>query len=182
MSQAELLAYVIAIFGEEGIDHMLVGSHASSLYGEARSTHDIDLVIDLPKSKIASLVSRFDSNRYYVSATAFHEGRMANIIDTVSGDKVDCFMLSMDPIDRKAFSRRKIRQVLGIEVATASAEDTVLSKLRWSQMIDGSQRQLQDVREILRVQRDKIDFDYLHEAAREMGLTNDLNEMIDAST
>lgn len=161
---------------------MLVGSHASSLYGEARSTHDIDLVIDLPKSKVPLLVARFDPDRYYVSAAAFLEGRMANIIDTLSGDKVDCFLLSQSPIDRRAFARRKIRHVMGIAVTTASAEDTILSKLRWNQMIGGSQRQLQDAREILRIQRSKIDFDYLSETAKEMGLFKELRELIDATS
>ena len=47
MSQAELLGLLISVLGDLGISHMLVGSHASSFYGEARSTHDVDLVIDL---------------------------------------------------------------------------------------------------------------------------------------
>lgn len=181
MSQAELLAFVVAILCEEQIEHMLVGSHASSLYGEARSTHDIDLVIDLPKSKITSLVARFDPQRYYVSSVAFLEGRMANIIDTLTGDKVDCFLLGDNPVDRRAFARRSLRKIMGITVATASAEDTILSKLRWNRLIGGSQRQLQDIREILRIQGDKIDYHYLSTMAAEMNLSSDLKEITDAS-
>lgn len=64
MSQAELLSLIVAALNDLQIAHMLVGSHASSFYGEARSTHDIDLVIDLDPIKIPALVSRFDPDRY----------------------------------------------------------------------------------------------------------------------
>lgn len=82
MSQAELLRLVVAVLEDLGIAHMLVGSHASSFYGEARSTHDVDLVIDLDPAKINELVARFDPERYYISETALREGRMAKLIDT----------------------------------------------------------------------------------------------------
>jgi len=45
MSQQELLKLVIARLDEAGIEYMLTGSLASSLQGEPRATHDIDLVI-----------------------------------------------------------------------------------------------------------------------------------------
>ena len=43
MSQQELLTDVIQTLQGLGIEFMLSGSHASSLQGEARATHDIDL-------------------------------------------------------------------------------------------------------------------------------------------
>ncbi len=47
MSQQELLTQVIATLQKLGIEFMLSGSYASSLQGEARATHDIDLVASL---------------------------------------------------------------------------------------------------------------------------------------
>ena len=46
MSQQELLKRVVQILTGSGIDYMVTGSVASSLQGEPRSTHDIDLVIE----------------------------------------------------------------------------------------------------------------------------------------
>ena len=109
MSQAELLELVLGVLNRLGIESMLVGSYASSFYGEARSTHDIDLVIDLPAEKIDSLVESFDPNRYYLSAQALREGRMANLIDTLAGDKVDLFLLS-DQQDARRVHSQEIRQ------------------------------------------------------------------------
>ncbi len=45
MSQQELLRKVIQALDQVGIQYMITGSLASSLQGEPRSTHDIDMVI-----------------------------------------------------------------------------------------------------------------------------------------
>lgn len=52
-----------------GVAYVIGGSFASSLHGEPRSTNDIDLVADLPASKVAALVSTLGS-AYYVNADA----------------------------------------------------------------------------------------------------------------
>jgi predicted nucleotidyltransferase len=46
MSQQALLRRVVRALDGAGVPHMLTGSLASSLQGEPRATHDIDLVID----------------------------------------------------------------------------------------------------------------------------------------
>ena len=181
MSQFELLRAVIAVLNQLHIDHMLVGSYASSFYGEARSTHDIDLVIDLDPAKIPDLVSRFEPERYYFSETALREGRMANLIDTRTGDKVDCFILDDDPSNRQAFARRSIQTIMGLDVALASAEDTVLAKLRWNELAGGLSQQLSDVREILRCQRGRLDVAYLFRQAERMGISRALSEVLKES-
>jgi predicted nucleotidyltransferase len=50
MSQQELLKRVIQVLKESRIQYMITGSVASSLQGEPRSTHDIDIVIAIQKS------------------------------------------------------------------------------------------------------------------------------------
>ncbi len=157
---------------------MLVGSHASSFYGEPRSTHDIDIVIDLDSQKINNLVREVDSDRFYLSESALKEGRMANLIDLQTGDKVDLFILDSEPVNRTAFDRRLLKSILGIEIPIASAEDTILAKLRWSEMTGGSQRQLSDIRQILQVQRNSLDENYLHEQATRMGLARQWSELM----
>jgi hypothetical protein len=68
---------------------------------------------------------------------------------------------------------------LGIEVSLASVEDTVLSKLRWSELAGGLAQQQSDVREILRSQKGRLDVDYLHRQAKHMGLTKALTEILE---
>jgi len=161
MSQVELLAFLSGIFSQLEIEWMLVGSHASSYFGEARSTHDIDAVVDLPDLKIPQLIAAVPNDRYYLSETAIREGRMANLIDTQTGDKVDMFFVGDNVRSRSQLSRRIEVKILGVPAFVASIEDTIVSKLDWHQQIGGSERQINDVRGIIRAQRSKIDFEQL---------------------
>ena len=47
MSQQALLTRIVETLDGAGIPYMLTGSVASSLQGEPRATHDIDLVVDI---------------------------------------------------------------------------------------------------------------------------------------
>jgi hypothetical protein len=48
VSQPELLKLVAGRLESDRIEYMVTGSIASSLQGEPRSTHDIDIVVALP--------------------------------------------------------------------------------------------------------------------------------------
>lgn len=179
MSQAELLALVVRVLNALRIPHMLVGSYASSYYGEPRSTHDIDLVIELDTATIPELIRQFDPERYYISESALREGRLANLIDLETGDKVDFFMLDQNPLNHVAMSRRMKRMVMEVNVDMATAEDTILSKLQWSTMAGGLPRQLADVGSIVRNQHHQLDIHYLQQQAELLGLQAELATLLE---
>jgi hypothetical protein len=92
MSQQELLKHVVQTLARLEIEYMVTGSIASSLQGEPRSTHDIDIVVDLPPSKGSALAASFPPPGYHLDeeavATAVAAKGMANLIEPSSGDKV----------------------------------------------------------------------------------------------
>jgi hypothetical protein len=51
-----------------GIPYAIVGSVASSVYGEPRATNDVDLLIQLSRNDAAKLVHAFPSEQFYVPA------------------------------------------------------------------------------------------------------------------
>lgn len=173
MSQAELLKLVLEVLGELGIRSMLVGSHVSSYYGVPRSTHDVDMVIDLDLDNIKNLVAAFPSDRYYLSERALREGRMANLIDTMTGDKVELFLLSGETHARREFDRRRRGVIMGSTLEMLSPEDSILSKLRWSRELGGSEQHDADVVSIVRTQSANLDEDYLSQRAVEQDLLED---------
>ena len=59
MSQQELLKRVVQTLDQIGIDYMITGSMASSLQGEPRSTHDIDVVLAIQEIDVDNLVDAF---------------------------------------------------------------------------------------------------------------------------
>lgn len=60
-------------------------------------------------------------------------------------------------------------RILGTDVPTATAEDTVIAKLEWAKL-GASDRQLEDVAGILRVRGPDLDFGYIERWVAELGL------------
>jgi hypothetical protein len=133
MSQPELLASVIRVPQAAGVDYMVTGSVASSLQGEPRSTHDIDLVVNIRTAAVRQIVQAFQMPDYYLDEASVHEAirqsSMFNLIDVNNGDKVDFWLLTNDPFDRSRFARRYGEEFMGITFQVSSPEDTILAKL-----------------------------------------------------
>ena len=66
MSQQELLKRVITALKNTSIQYMLTGSLVSSLQGEPRLTHDIDIVVAVPREAIKGLLAAFPPPDYYL--------------------------------------------------------------------------------------------------------------------
>ena len=149
MSQSELLILVLNLLTELQIPYMVTGSVVSSLQGEPRSTHDIDMVIVLEKRAVKPLSQAFSIDLFYINEEsvldAVERKSMFNLIDSSSGNKVDFWLLTDEPFDKARFARRQRVEALGINnFYTTTPEDTILSKLRWTKLAGGSEKQLTD--------------------------------------
>ena len=67
MPQQELLKKVVHALSCASVEYMLTGSVASSLQGEPRSSHDIDLVVDIEPHAVTGLIRSFPSPRFYLN-------------------------------------------------------------------------------------------------------------------
>lgn len=174
---------VVSTLDQLGIDYMVTGSIASSLQGEPRSTHDIDIVVNLPRSMAHELAISFLPPDYYLDEAAVAEaiaGRgMVNLIDTVSGDKVDFWLLTDEPFDRSRFARRRHEEIFGMRIAVSAPEDTILMKLRWSRLSGGSEKQFTDAVRVYEVQQGGLDENYLRTWAEKLGLEGDMKRLKD---
>ena len=56
MLQPKLLKKVLSLLDENHIDYMVTGSLVSSLQGEPRATHDVDILVNITTSAIPSLL------------------------------------------------------------------------------------------------------------------------------
>jgi hypothetical protein len=167
MSQQELLRKVIEALDRNGIDYMITGSVASSLQGEPRSTHDIDMVVAIQKQAAAGLVEAFSSPDFYLDEqnifNAITEQGMFNLIDLRNGDKVDFWILTDEPFDRSRFSRKHSEEFMGLKMNVSSPEDTILAKLKWAKLSGGSEKQFTDALRVYEVQSGKLDLSYLEQ-------------------
>jgi hypothetical protein len=174
MSQQELLKKVIQALEQSGIPYMITGSVVSSLQGEPRSTHDIDLVVAIQKSNAHKLAEVFPPPDFYLDQEsilgAINKQGMFNLIDVKEGYKVDFWVLTNAPFDQSRFSRRISEEFMGLSMQVSSPEDTILAKLRWAKLSGGSEKQFTDALRVYEVQHGKLDLDYLEHWARKLDI------------
>ncbi len=176
MLQQELLSRVTRCLDDLGIDYMLTGSYASSIQGEPRSTHDIDLVVALTPSDVDKLVEVFPDSEFYLSPAAMREAierrGMFNVIHMESGYKVDFWILKDLPFDTLCFARKRPETAWGIVLKVSTPEDTILAKLRWAKQSGGSEKQFTDALRIYEVQSPRLDMAYLEEWSRRLDVSD----------
>jgi len=155
---------------------MLTGSFASSLQGEPRLTHDIDMVVVIPEHAVSQLVAAFPPPRFFLDKDELMEAvktkSVFNLLNVTEGDKVDFWMLTDEPFDVARFKRRKKISALGMDLFVSSPEDTILAKLRWAKMSGGSEKQLRDCLRVFEVQYDTLDMKYLHDWVERLGVSD----------
>ena len=180
----EVALLVARVLDELEIPYMVCGSFASSTLGEARTTHDVDFVVDLRAASVDGLIARLGSG-FYADADAItdavHRRSSCNIIHLGSGIKVDLFVLPDNDFAREEMRRRVRTQVTQDPVQhamLASAEDVVLSKLIWYEKSDRvSNLQWRDVVGVLKLRGESLDRNYMVRWARELGLS----ELLDSA-
>jgi len=181
MSQSELLELVIPTLNELGIESMITGSIASSIQGEPRSTHDIDLVVHIPLHAIAPLLAAFPLPDYLLQESAIREAirnrSMFNLLSLKDGEKVDFWIRTDEPFDQSRFARRRSIQIGALAVNVSTPEDTILAKLRWSKLSGGSEKQLQDALRVYEVQSETLDLAYLVDWAQRLKVEDDLQRI-----
>ena len=174
MSQQALLTRIVEALNGAGIPYMLTGSLASSLQGEPRATHDIDLVIDIAPGDVERLTRVLSAPAVYLDERAVGEATrrrtMFNLIDSSSGDKADFWLLTDEPFDRQRFARRIRMEALGLDLNVSTPEDTILMKLRWSAQAGGSEKQVNDALGVYGFQGDVLDQVYLDTWAERLDL------------
>jgi hypothetical protein len=159
-----LLRAIKRALEEAGIPYMVVGSFAAMVHGEPRTTYDLDIVIDPSATALDALLAGFDPERVYVAPEvardALRRRSMFNLVDMNSGWKI-AFVIRKDRrFSVEELARRVQAQVIEVDVAVATAEDTIISKLEWAKL-SASERQLADVAGILGVRGTDLDVAYI---------------------
>ena len=161
-SEFEALRDVVARLESAGIEYMLTGSVAMSIYAEPRMTRDIDIVVELSTND-ERRVSELFAPDYYVSEeavrSAISERRMFNLFSLSHLVKVDLIVLRDDEFQRHEFARRERRELGATAAWVIAKEDLILSKLVWAAPSE-SAFQMRDVEKLLASGADEAYLDH----------------------
>lgn len=195
MRPDQLLVIVTARLEAIGIPYCVGGSFASSIYGQARNTYDLDILVWLLPEQVSELVAAFQGDfdidpQEVLDAVAHAPGyrdtpvyrAIAKLHERRTSFRVDLFISSGRAFERSQLERR-VRQLIAVspeaEADFAAPEDIILAKLEWFQIGNyASTRQWPDVRAMLLVQEDVLDWDYLRRWADVLGVRTLLDRMV----
>jgi len=159
----DALVAILAALDDSAIPFMIVGSLASNFHGVPRSTRDADVVVELTPGALERL-----SNALRPPLSLAAQGGFEAVTGTTrylivledSPFVAELFVRSDDAHDRERFQRRQRVELLGHPAFIATAEDMVVTKLRWAA---GAARlkDRDDIRNMLAVSGATLDWDYL---------------------
>jgi hypothetical protein len=177
MREAELYLIFTGPLDRATFGYMVTGSVASIVYGEARLTHDVDIVLDLGRSRIPEFVRLFPLNEFYcppeevlgVESGRSYRGHF-NLVHHHSGYRADVYLQGRDTFHAWAMARRKrIDFGEGHGLWVAPPEYVVTRKLQFYKE-GGSEKHLGDIRGMLDALGDSIDMPALEEWTRTLGV------------
>lgn len=183
------LGPVVDLFERLAIQYHIGGSVATSVFGHARSTLDVDMVAAVELHHVDPIATALHGT-YYADAElirdAIQHRACFNLIYLQQYFKVDVFAVKDSPYARAAFGRHTLAKLVGTSSERlfrfATPEDVVLHKLDWyRQGGETSERQWSDILSVLRIQTGRLDLDYMRQWAPSIEVADLLDRVLRAT-
>jgi hypothetical protein len=175
---AEALAIttkVIAALSRGGVPHVMVGSFARNFHSFPRSTNDADIVLAVDSAGLARFETELGNDFSLDPQTTFETNTGTfrhTLVHRETAFKTELFMLSRDEFDQERFRRRQAFQFGGVPSFVLTAEDVVVTKLRWFRSKD-----VEDIRDVIAVKGSTLDWRYVHHWTAIHGTRGKLDEI-----
>lgn len=170
----QILKLVADFLNKNNIPYMVVGAVSTSIYGEPRTSADIDIVVKL-EGNVGQFVKFLRDDDFSISTDdireALKEKSHFTVFDNKSVYRLDIKGVYTE-LDKQSFGRRVKKRIDDLEIWMNSAEDAVLFKLMF-----GSEQDLNDARSILLRQKN-LDMDYLNKKSKELKVDDKLSKLL----
>lgn len=163
MTADEAAVAVIDALDHAAIPFMIVGSLASNFHGIPRATRDADFVMRLRGAQIADLAAALPAGLDLEPQAGFETvtGTTRYLVTLQQSPFVcELFVCGDDPHDTARFDRRERVRVLNREAFMATAEDMIITKVRWAAEARRA-KDRDDVRNIIAVRGAELDWSYI---------------------
>lgn len=144
------LQKIVDVLNTEEIDYMIVGGFAVSYHNRARTTNDIDLIVQIYPQHVKSILKHFPDWQGFEKSfiESVKMGLLFNLTDLETGIRYDFMTFQDTDYSWAAFERREKVTLHNTKCYIASKEDLIISKLRWYN-ITPSEKHLEDLKFLL---------------------------------
>jgi len=182
----QAFAQFVEALRQANVKYVVGGSFASGAWGHPRATNDLDIAIRLESDRVGALIELLGDEFSVDTVAVRHclesadEYRSFQIVHLPSMLTIDAFIPPHSPFSKSVFSRaHTVRVFIGVEANCMSAEDIVIQKLRWFVLGNRvSDKQWNDIVQVLEVQGPRLDQDYLRQWAEYFGLQDLLGQAL----
>lgn len=161
---------IVDVLNENKIPYMLSGSVAMSVYMLPRATRDFDFVVYMHQKQALPFIEQFKEG-YYCDADAVKDAiirnSMFNIISFESDYKADFILMKEDEYGIEAFNRRNEMEYFGRAFFIATAEDLIISKIKWIQDFQ-TPLQMDDIAKLSKLE--SLDWKYINKWLQKLKL------------
>jgi hypothetical protein len=154
-----IITLVIAALARSKVPHVVVGSFARNFHAFPRSTKDADIVLAVDVTGLNRFETELGPDFSLDPQTTFETNTGTfrhTLIHKATEFKTELFLLSNDDFDQERFRRRVAFNFNGCDSFVLSAEDVILSKLRWFRPKD-----VEDIRDVMTAKMASLDWNYI---------------------
>ncbi|HUJ24122.1 MAG TPA: nucleotidyl transferase AbiEii/AbiGii toxin family protein [Bryobacteraceae bacterium] len=158
------LLEAVGVLDRIGIPYMLIGGLAVSLWGEPRSTLDVDITVWVDPGELGRAVSELSKILHPTPSDPLAFVQQTRVLPAMSSQKlkIDIIFASL-PEEQRMIERARPKRINGQTVMVASVEDLLFMKLASERSKD-----IEDARLLLRRFRKSIDRTYLEPRLKEL--------------
>jgi len=171
----QALVRLARMLSEHDIPYMIIGGMANAIWGEPRSTLDIDATVWVEDEKIGQIVSLMAGTFRPIPENPQQFIRETRVLplETEAGLRID-LVFGLLQYEREAIDRAVEVTVAGSKVRFCAPEDLILHKI-----ISERLRDLEDARKVVRRRFDSLELTYLEPRIRELSRVLERPEILE---
>ena len=179
MQEVNLYQFFTDKLNDSSIKYAVTGSVAAIIYGEPRTTHDIDIVIENDLKDVNKLISIFPENEFYCPPVEVLKTEIlrssrghCNIIHHKTGFKADVYFCGKSEFEKWAVENSKPIKYNSKQILIAPIEYVIVKKLEFYK--EGhSHKHIEDIKAIIQNSKEMIDFPLLENFLNKFNLQNE---------
>ncbi|MBI5360560.1 MAG: nucleotidyltransferase [Planctomycetes bacterium] len=159
-----LLSKAAELTEQENLEYVIIGGIAVNVWGNPRTTSDIDIVVLLSPDRYAVFLKLAAKHGFIFNfKKALSQLKKMGMCRLMKDKYHVDFIMGYSDFEKTVFERKRKIEIFGIRIWVASPEDVILYKLLSSRNID-----LADMSNIVQTQAGKLDVKYLRARALQM--------------